>query len=275
LPSRCGVAFGIGALLLLVARAGSTSAVGADAEHPPQDSGVAGVEQMLRKLATTARLMHTTAHPDDEDGGMLALYSRGHGATVALMTLTRGEGGQNKTGPELFDSLGVLRTLELLASGKYYGVEQRFSRVADFGFSKNAAETFNKWNGKEAALADMVRVIREFRPDVIASRFQGAPRDGHGHHQAAGALTPERRRSKPVSRADSRRTSTVAGSKTLHEQHPGKRELHGPAGHRRVRSGARRLLLPAFGRGFEPPAFPRRGRIACSGRASVFTLQTP
>ncbi|MGH9763913.1 MAG: PIG-L family deacetylase, partial [Blastocatellia bacterium] len=163
----------------------------ADEQKPQVDSGVAGLEQELRKLQTTARMIHTTAHPDDEDGGMLAYESRGTGASVLLMTLNRGEGGQNKTGSELFDALGVLRTLELLAADDYYGVQQRFSRVVDFGFSKNANETFTQWKGHDIPLADMVRVIRTFRPDVLVSRFQGAPRDGHGHHQAAGILTPE------------------------------------------------------------------------------------
>ncbi|MCU1310348.1 MAG: hypothetical protein JWO20_1473 [Candidatus Angelobacter sp.] len=157
----------------------------------PQDSGVLGLQNELRKLHTTARLLQTVAHPDDEDGGMLVYESRFKGADVMLLTLTRGDGGQNKTGSNFFDELGVLRTLELLESDKYYGVEQRFSRVADFGFSKTASETFEKWGGKEVPLADMVRVIRTFRPDVVASRFSGTPRDGHGHHQAVGILTPE------------------------------------------------------------------------------------
>lgn len=163
----------------------------AQAPRPAQDAGISGLQQGFRKLKTTGRLMQVTAHPDDEDGGMLALQSRGEGACVTLMTLNRGEGGQNKTGPELFDALGIVRTLELLASGNYYGVEQRFSRVVDFGFSKSAAETLNKWGGKETALADLVRVIRSFRPDVLVARFQGTQRDGHGHHQAAGLLARE------------------------------------------------------------------------------------
>jgi LmbE family N-acetylglucosaminyl deacetylase len=135
--------------------------------------------------------MHTTAHPDDEDGGMLTLESRGRGNTVLLLTLNRGEGGQNKVGSNLFDVLGVLRTLELTQSDRFYAVEQRFTRVADFGFSKSADETFQKWHGHEAGLADIVRVIRTFRPDVLVSRFQGADRDGHGNHQASGILTRE------------------------------------------------------------------------------------
>lgn len=157
----------------------------------PQDTGAAGLKDMLQRLHTTARLLQTTAHPDDEDGGMLTLESRGRGVSTTLLTLNRGEGGQNKMGSNLFDVLGVLRTLELTASDRYYGVEQRFTRVADFGFSKNPEETFQKWQGHDVALADMVRVIRTFRPDVIVSRFSGTERDGHGNHQASGILTPE------------------------------------------------------------------------------------
>jgi len=157
----------------------------------PQDTGAAGLQETLLRLGTTARLMQTVAHPDDEDGGMLTLESRGKGATVLLLTLNRGEGGQNKIGSNLFDVLGVLRTLELLGADRYYGVEQRFTRVADFGFSKNAGETFQKWQGHDIALGDMVRVIRTFRPDVLVARFSGTDRDGHGHHQASSILTHE------------------------------------------------------------------------------------
>ena len=157
----------------------------------PQDTGVLGLKQELLRLQTTARLMQVVAHPDDEDGGMLTLESRGHGVATLLMTLTHGEGGQNKLGSNLFDELGVLRTLELTASDRYYGVEQRFSHVADFGYSKNPEETFEKWHGHDVALGDIVRVIRTFRPDVLTTRFSGTERDGHGHHQASAILTKE------------------------------------------------------------------------------------
>ena len=160
-------------------------------EPLPQETGAAGLKLMLRHLQNTARLMQTTAHPDDEDGGMLTLEARGKGVSTLLMTLTRGEGGQNKLGSNLFDALGVLRTLELLASDRYYGVEQRFSRVADFGYSKTPEETFQKWQGHDIALGDMVRVIRTFRPDILVARFSGTDRDGHGHHQASAILTKE------------------------------------------------------------------------------------
>lgn len=165
----------------------------ARAEKPalPQDQGYVALQQELQRLRTTARLMHTTAHPDDEDGGMLTLESRGKGATALLCSLTRGQGGQNKSGDAFSDELGVLRTLELLAATDYYGVELRFSHVADFGFSKTPEETFEKWGGHDTAIGDLVRIIRTFRPDVLAARFSGTPRDGHAHHQASAIVTRE------------------------------------------------------------------------------------
>src|SRR4249920_708994 len=162
-----------------------------DTRPLPEDLGALHLAQLLTKLKTTARLMQVVAHPDDEDGGMLTLEARGKGASVLLFTVTRGEGGQNKFGTESSDELGILRTLELLEADKYYGVEQRFSHVVDFGFSKTAEETFSKWHGHDVALADVVRAIRTFRPDVLVARFSGTTRDGHGHHQASALLTIE------------------------------------------------------------------------------------
>jgi LmbE family N-acetylglucosaminyl deacetylase len=178
-------------LLALFLSSAQAQAPAGPTDPLPQDSGATGLKQMLLRLRTTARLMQTTAHPDDEDGGVLTLESRGKGVNTLLLTLNRGEGGQNKLGSNLFDVLGVLRTLELTAADRYYGVEQRFTRVADFGFSKNAEETFQKWQGHDIALGDMVRVIRTFRPDVLVARFSGTERDGHGHHQASGIVTKE------------------------------------------------------------------------------------
>jgi len=182
-PWRAGA---VVCLLLLFAQV-----LQSDTRPLPQDQGAVRLYQLLTKLKTTARLMQVVAHPDDEDGGMLTLEARGRGATALLFTVTRGEGGQNKFGTETSDELGILRTLELLEAGKYYGVEQRFSHVTDFGFSKTAEETFNKWHGHDIALADLVRAIRTFRPDVLTSRFSGTPRDGHGHHQASAILAHE------------------------------------------------------------------------------------
>ena len=157
----------------------------------PQDRGAAGAWQKLLELRTIASVMHTTAHPDDEHGGVLSLLSRGEGARVSLLTLTRGEAGDNAIGSELFDALGLIRTEELLRADQYYGVDrQYFTTAADYGFSKRLEEALVKW-GRDEVLRDVVRIIRFERPLVLISRFQGNERDGHGNHQAAGLLTQE------------------------------------------------------------------------------------
>ena len=135
--------------------------------------------------------MHTTAHPDDEHGGLLAWLSRGQGARVSLLTLNRGEAGDNAIGSELFDPLGLIRTEELFRADQYYGVdEQYFTTVIDYGFSKRLEEALVKW-GRENVLRDVVRVVRMERPLVLVARFQGNDRDGHGNHQTAGLITQE------------------------------------------------------------------------------------
>ena len=182
----CLLITGILCILLL-----GSGVVLSDTRPLPEDQGAIHLYQLLTKLKTTARLMQVVAHPDDEDGSMMTLESRGKGASVLLFTVNRGEGGQNKFGTESSDELGILRTLELLEADKYYDVQQRFSHVVDFGFSKTAEETFSKWHGHDIALADLVRAIRTFHPDVLTSRFSGTKRDGHGNHEASGILTQE------------------------------------------------------------------------------------
>ncbi|MCU1262835.1 MAG: LmbE family protein [Bryobacterales bacterium] len=152
--------------------------------------GSAALWQSLKKLHTRASLMMITAHPDDEDGGMLAYESRGQGARVSLLTLNRGEGGANVMSPDYFDALGLVRTMELLSAGRYYGVDQYWTRVIDYGFSKTKAESIGKWT-HDRVLYDVVRVVRTVRPLVITSVFVGGPSDGHGNHQTAGAMAQE------------------------------------------------------------------------------------
>ncbi len=159
--------------------------------HPLDiDRGAAGLWQTLLKLHTRASLMMLTAHPDDEDGGMLTYESRGQGARVSLMTLNRGEGGQNIMSDDFWDALGLVRTEELLAADRYYGVQQFWSSVVDFGFSKTLEESLSQW-GHDRILADVVRVVRITRPLVVTSVFVGGPTDGHGHHAAAGEMAQE------------------------------------------------------------------------------------
>ena len=161
-----------------------------EAHQIPANRGASALWQSLKKLNTRASLMMFTAHPDDEDGGMLAYESRGQGARVALLTLNRGEGGANVMSSDYFDALGLVRTMELLAAGRYYGVDQYWTRVIDYGFSKTKAESIGKWT-HDRVLYDAVRVVRMVRPLVITSVFVGAPSDGHGNHQTAGAMAQE------------------------------------------------------------------------------------
>jgi LmbE family N-acetylglucosaminyl deacetylase len=157
--------------------------------RPVYDMGAAGLTQVLQRLQTTASVLHTGAHPDDEDSAFIARTARGDHARVAYVALNRGEGGQNIIGTELFDALGVIRTEELLQARRLDGAQQFFGHTFDYGFSKSRAEAAMKW-GERDTLGDFVRVIRMFRPLVVYSRFGGTPADGHGHHQEAGYLTP-------------------------------------------------------------------------------------
>jgi LmbE family N-acetylglucosaminyl deacetylase len=148
------------------------------------------LDQVLARLPVTGALLHTAAHPDDEHSSMLAYLARGRHIRTAYLSATRGDGGQNLLGAEQGEALGLLRTQELLDARRLDGADQFFTRAFDFGFSKTAEETLAKW-GHQEILADYVRIIREYRPDVVVSRFAGTAADGHGHHQASGLLTPE------------------------------------------------------------------------------------
>jgi LmbE family N-acetylglucosaminyl deacetylase len=153
------------------------------------DRGATGLALALRRLPVAASVLLVTAHPDDEDNGLLVLLSRGRGLRTGLLTLTRGQGGQNEVGPELFEALAVLRTEELAAVHRYDGVEQMFGRAVDFGYSFSVEETFERW-GREEALGDVVRAVRAFRPDVMLT----LPLESEGggqHHQAAARLARE------------------------------------------------------------------------------------
>jgi LmbE family N-acetylglucosaminyl deacetylase len=160
------------------------------ADTLPIDHGAPALQQLLRKLRTRASFMLIVAHPDDEDGGMLTYLSRGQGARVAMLTLNRGEGGQNLMSADFEDALGLIRTQELLSADRYMGVDQLFGTEVDFGFSKTKEEAFAKWT-HERVLYDAVRAVRLYRPLVIGSVFIGAASDGHGQHQVSGEIAQE------------------------------------------------------------------------------------
>ncbi|HMD35828.1 MAG TPA: PIG-L family deacetylase [Vicinamibacterales bacterium] len=150
------------------------------------EAGHVALGLVLRHLANTGVLMQATAHPDDENNGLLVMMNRGLGYRTALATATRGNGGQNEIGPEIFEALGVLRTKELEAMHRFDGAEQYFTRAVDFGFSFSIEETFEKW-GREEITADYVRLIRTIRPDIIIALPPGGAGGGQ-HHQASSII---------------------------------------------------------------------------------------
>jgi LmbE family N-acetylglucosaminyl deacetylase len=135
-------------------------------------------------------VLYIAAHPDDENTQLIAYFARGRSYRTGYLSLTRGDGGQDLLGPELDEELGVIRTQELLAARRIDGGRQFFSRARDFGFSKDYADTLKKWD-RQQVLSDMVRVIREFRPDILVTRFSPVPGGTHGHHTASTVLALE------------------------------------------------------------------------------------
>ncbi len=150
----------------------------------------AELQKALDKLQVIGSVLYVAAHPDDENTAVLATLSRGRNLRTAYLSMTRGGGGQNLIGPELGDALALLRTQELRAARRLDGAEQFFTGAVDFGYSKTAEETLRLW-GHQAALGDVVRTIRTFRPDVILTRFPPDARGGHGHHTASALLAIE------------------------------------------------------------------------------------
>lgn len=153
-------------------------------------TGAAELLRAIERLAVVGNVLYVAAHPDDENTRLLAYVSGEELVRTAYLSLTRGDGGQNLIGAEQGPLLGLIRTQELLAARRVDGGEQFFTRARDFGYSKTPTETLAIWN-REAVLTDAVWVIRQFRPDVIITRFPTQGLDTHGHHTASAILAEE------------------------------------------------------------------------------------
>jgi LmbE family N-acetylglucosaminyl deacetylase len=167
--------------------AGTAPVLAAQPLKPAGTGGVGALAYALRGLDQNKRVLLIAAHPDDENTELITFLSRGTGADVAYLSLSRGEGGQNLIGSQLGPALGLLRSEELLSSRSVDGAHQYFARAIDFGFSKTLAEGLRFWP-RDSMVEDVVRVIRRFRPQVVVSIWSGTPRDGHGQHQVAGVV---------------------------------------------------------------------------------------
>lgn len=155
--------------------------------HQPSASEI---KLKLKKLNFLGSVLYVAAHPDDENTRAIAYLANDRLAATAYLSMTRGDGGQNLIGPEIGEQLGLIRTQELMAARRIDGGQQFFTRAIDFGFSKNYQETLEIWN-KDEVLSDVVRVIRQFQPDVILTRFPPDERAGHGHHTSSALLAQE------------------------------------------------------------------------------------
>jgi LmbE family N-acetylglucosaminyl deacetylase len=158
--------------------------------QPDRQPDAAEIELKLKKLNFLGSVLYMAAHPDDENTNIIAWLSNEKLAATAYLSLTRGDGGQNLIGPEIRELLGLIRTQELLAARRIDGGRQFFTRAIDFGYSKSADEAFSIW-GKEAVLSDAIKVIRQYQPDVIITRFPSDERAGHGHHTASAIVAGE------------------------------------------------------------------------------------
>lgn len=156
----------------------------------PQYYNTSDILLRLEKLNVLGSVLYVAAHPDDENTSVISYFANGRLMRTGYLSATRGDGGQNLIGPEIRESLGIIRTQELLAARRVDHGEQFFSRAVDFGYSKHPDETFDKWD-KEKVLSDFVRVFREFRPDVVITRFNTQPGVTHGHHTASAILANE------------------------------------------------------------------------------------
>ncbi len=156
----------------------------------PKQMSAAEIHQALTKLNVLGNVLYLAAHPDDENTRFISYCANEKKYNTAYLSLTRGDGGQNLIGTEIREELGIIRTQELLAARRTDGGQQYFTRANDFGYSKNPEETLEIWD-KDKILADVVWVIRKFRPDVIVCRFPTDGGGGHGHHTSSALLAVE------------------------------------------------------------------------------------
>lgn len=156
----------------------------------PKSYNAAEIQQLLNKLNVLGTVLYVAAHPDDENTRLISYFANEGLYRTAYLSATRGDGGQNLIGPEIRESLGIIRTQELLAARRIDGGQQFFSRANDFGYSKHPDETLSIWE-KDKVLSDFVRVFRQFRPDIVVTRFNEVPGTTHGHHTTSTILARE------------------------------------------------------------------------------------
>lgn len=157
-------------------------------ERQMADPWLVRLHRKLSALKSTATIMHTGAHPDDEQNGLLAYFRMELGMRIIIACSTRGEGGQNALGPERLGALGVIRSRELEEAARVIDADISWlghgpaDMIHDFGFSKDGDQTFGRW-GQQRIVERLVRAYRKERPDIVIPTFLDVPGQ-HGHHRA-------------------------------------------------------------------------------------------
>ncbi len=152
-----------------------------------QDASAARLHALVHGLTVTSRVLLIGARPTDADEDLIAWLARGHHVQTGFLSLTRGESAPNFTGLETGATLGAVHVQEMLNARRIDGGEQFFTRAFDFGAARNATETFEKWN-RDTLLADVVSVVRSFRPHVIVALARPDTIDRDGQHAASALI---------------------------------------------------------------------------------------
>ena len=130
-----------------------------------------------------SRLLCVFAHPDDEvfcAGGSIAKYSA-QGYEVKVVSATRGDAGQIRDANiATRRTLGNVRAGELQLSCQHLGVQEAVCLDYSDGTLKDLE--------LEVLVADVVKLIREFRPEVVIT-FGPDGAYGHPDHIAIGKAT--------------------------------------------------------------------------------------
>jgi mycothiol S-conjugate amidase len=127
--------------------------------------------------------MAVHAHPDDESSkgaAMMARYAR-EGVEVMVATCTGGERGDvlnpKMDRPEVWRDLAEIRSKEMAAAREILGVQQAWLGFVDSGYLEGYTparvdelpeDSFARVP-VEVAAAPLVRLIREFRPQVVTT----------------------------------------------------------------------------------------------------------
>jgi LmbE family N-acetylglucosaminyl deacetylase len=136
------------------------------------------------------------AHPDDEYQSLATFgqWNERYGTSVAVATITRGEGGGNAAGPQEGAALGLIREDEQRRAVAPAGVRDvYYLDRPDFWYTLSAPLTRTVWDGpprRPDTLQRLVRLIRATTPRTVVT-MDPRPFDQHGAHQLSARLAIE------------------------------------------------------------------------------------